>query len=147
MAWIGIVACRACDYGGMWTCVESFNPKRGREGGVQEQCANAVVQGVQNASRLPILLRHIGTGEPKKNVVLGVELAQRGVIELASVRTDRAPKLGLSEGLERHDMLGNLGLVAQGNCPNEMSEVIKENEIILKTSKACNWGRPNITVN
>jgi hypothetical protein len=42
--------------------------------------------------------------------------------------------------MERHDVLGNLGLVPQGKGLDEMGKIIKKNEIVLKTGETCNRG-------
>lgn len=46
-----------------------------------------------------------------------------------------------------HDVLGNLEFVAQGECQDIMSKIIKEHEIVLKTSETRDRGCPNITMN
>jgi hypothetical protein len=83
--------------------------------------------------------------------MLVVELTKRRVVKLTPVvsleSTNCAPKLRAGKGMERHDVLGDLGLVPQGDSPDEMSEIIEKNKIVLKTSETCNRGCPNITMN
>ena len=80
-----------------------------------------------------------------------VELTKCRVIKLAPVvsleGTNCAPKLRAGKRMERHDVLGNLGLVPQGKGLDEMGKIIKKNEIVLKTSETCNRGCPDITMN
>lgn len=119
--------------------MQRFDPEYRWECGMKKEGANAVVQGAQDSFGLAVLLGRIRTREAKEDAIVGVEFAEDSVVELASVvsleRPDGPRELCADEGMKRHDFLGDVRLMAKGECPYKMREVIEKHKVVLKPSK------------
>ena len=67
--------------------IKSFDPKGGRKLSLKQKATNRIVYCSNHALRFAVLLRAVGTREPKRDPLRGKEVVKLGVIVFTTVIT------------------------------------------------------------
>ena len=117
--------------------MQSFCPKFWRHGRVNKKSTDNVIERAERAFCFAILRRGIWAGETKKYAVLEKEVPILKVVKLFAIVTlykfDGEEEVGSDVFLKVKENGVNIRFVAQGKGPNKVGEIVKNNEIVLKS--------------
>jgi hypothetical protein len=115
---------------------------------VNQQSSDTVISGAQDAFRLAVLLRRVGTRESQLNAERGQKKAHGiGIILTAIIclkGEDGKAKLSLNIGDEGTYCRKNVRLISQGDCPKIVCIIIEKDNIIFVPGMIVNRRGPNI---
>jgi hypothetical protein len=96
-------------------CRKGVRPERAREGSLEHECTNAIIEGAKDAFGTPVLLGCVRARETQRNAMFSIECTRGRVVKLLAIiclhTNDRTLKLRLNKGMKGNNSRKNIRLV------------------------------------
>lgn len=129
---------------------EGLSPVGWRHAGLEQQGADNIVSGSNDALSFTVLGGGVGTGHAQVHAMGEEEHAGAGVVELAPVvaldRLYLSTKLSGHMSKEISRSKERVRFQAQGKSPQVMGTIIQNNQVIFKLGNADDLRRPQVTM-
>jgi len=135
------------EYGGG----ESFDPIRGRHGGMNQKRSNSIVQSAKHSLSFAILSGCVGARGAEEDAAASQEGGGGSVEELGAIiclkTAHRKTELCVSVSNKLNNVFMNFGFMAKRKCPTIMCIIINYHKIKFIARNTRNWRGPDITMN